>query len=152
MFGAAQTAQSQYTVCPPVPTIFTAIWKKQAPGQEPTGMNSHIPGSASIDPRQVGLDYPGPEDQSKEALARRGDAMNQWKKTAGPKSPILISPQGQLPKGMPKPPYIVRGVGNKDVRSDPNPWADVRVNDNKTKFKVTLPAVWVVPKGMQCPK
>lgn len=155
-FPAQNAVKSQnpppaYTPCPKVFWIFTPIHKNQAPGNEPTGMNSHMPGSASVDPRQFGYDYPGPDDQSKAAWDKRDQSMRKFNKEAGPKSPILIYPQGPLPKNWPKPPYTVRGIGDKNVRQSHDPWADVRVKGNKTQFKTTLPAVVLVPPGVPCP-
>ena len=155
--GKQQNAtQSQapkgYHPCPPVPFIITPMHKNQAKGKEPTGMNSQIPGSADVDPRKFGFDYPGPEDQSKEALQRRDQSMRQFRKVAGPQSPILLYPVGPTPKNMPQPPYVVRGVGDKNVRASDTPWADIRVNNDKVQFKKTIPMVVYVPKGVSCPQ
>ncbi len=152
--NAAQTQTPAPTriPCPKIPILFTAIHKRQAHDKEPTGMNSQIPGSASIDPRQLGYDYPGPEDQSKAALDQRDQSMRKFRQQVGSKSPILIYPQGPLPKNWPKPPYTVRGVGDKNVRNSQTMQADIRLNNNKTQFKTTLPAVVIVPPGFPCPK
>jgi len=132
-----------YRACPPITWIITPILKRQATGRDPTRMDSHIPGSASIDPRQVGLDYPGPEDQSNESLKQRSETMRNFPRNP----PILLQPVDPLPTGAPNGPWVVRGVGDTAVRSSDVPWADIKVGNNKVHFKTSVRLVVLLPNN-----
>jgi RHS repeat-associated protein len=150
--NASQLNSSAYIRCPAVRFIITPIHRRQAPNREPTGMNSRVPGSASIDPQIVGMNYPGPEDQSQDAWDQRDMSMRKFRQFR--KTPIVLLPQGRLPKGAPRGPWVVRGIGDANVRSSQVPWADIRVGNNKAQFKVTVPVVILIPRGygLSCPK
>ena len=69
--------------------------------------------------------------------------------------PILLQPIDPLPKGAPNGPWVVRGIGDQNVRSSDVPWADVKVGNNKARFKTTVRVVALYPNNrpeLTCPK
>ncbi|MCU1285654.1 MAG: repeat-associated core domain protein [Acidobacteriales bacterium] len=153
----AKRARSVPTkICPAISVFYSGIGPDQQTGGNGgiEGLSPKTPGSAAIDPRIFGIDFPGPEDQSPGATEKRGLNQKQLSPVRLGSTRITIKPIDSVPKGAPQGPYIVRGIGDKNVRThQPEPQVDVTSRTLRGAYKITgtRRTVFIIPVTLSCP-